>query len=128
MTRLGILVGISLLFVLDANQTEAGICGVSGGSVDQIQANVAKSKTFKPNGGDALYVSYMNREALITLTFTKPGNKAHPAVACRRAFQKGGAWFVVTKIGCSASKKACDALKQDFDVLDAQMKRALNNQ
>ena len=128
MTRLGIVVGISLSFIVDAHQTEAAICGVSGDSVGQIQANTVESKTFKLNGGSALYVSYMNAKALITLTFTKPGNKAHPAVACRQAFLKGDGWFVTTHIMCSASKKACDALKREFDVLDIQMKRALNNQ
>lgn len=126
-TRLGVIVGLSLSFIVGANQTEAGVCGVSGGSVGQIQANTAKSKTFRSNGGNALYVSYVNPKTLITLTFTKPGNKAHPAVACRRAFLKGKAWFVTTSIQCSASRKACDALKGEFEVLDAQMKRALNN-
>jgi hypothetical protein len=128
MTRLGVVVGISLSFIVYANQTKAGICGVGGGSVGQIQANTAKSKTFKLNGGNALYVSYMNPKTLITLTFTKPANEAHPAIACRRAFLKGDAWFVTTHIRCSASKNACNVLKREFDVLDAQMKRALNNQ
>ena len=126
-TRLGAIIGLSLLFIVGANATEAGICGVSGGSVGQIQANTAKSKTFRFNGGNARYVSYMNPKALITLTFTKPGNKAHPAVACRRVFLKGRAWFVTTNIQCSANRKACDALQQEFELLDAQMKRALNN-
>jgi len=63
----------------------------------------------------------------MTLTFTKPGNEAHPAVACRRAVHSGKAWKMVTQIQCSASKKACEVLAREFNALDARMKRAIDD-
>lgn len=62
---------------------------------------------------------------MATLTVTTPANKAHPAVACRRAFQKNGEWRVTTTARCAASESACKAMLREFRELDAQMKQAL---
>lgn len=104
---------------------QAEFCGVAGQSPQEIAANVAKTKAFKRVGGNGRYVAYANKAALTTLTLTTPANDAHPAVACRRAFRKNGAWFVTTKAKCEASDPACKAMMLEFRQLDAQMKQAL---
>jgi N-acetylglutamate synthase/N-acetylornithine aminotransferase len=104
---------------------KADFCGVKGQSPSEIQANAIKSGNFKPTSANSLYVAFLNRKTLTTLTFTRPSNKAHPAVACRKAVLRGGAWNVVTNIRCAASKKDCGAMVREFNALDAQMKREL---
>lgn len=103
---------------------QAEFCGVSGQSPQEIAANVVKTKKFKKVGGSARYVAYSNKAAMVTLTITTPANDAHPAVACRHAFQKNGDWFVTTKVRCGASDQACKAMMSEFRELDAQLKQA----
>lgn len=103
----------------------AEFCGVAGQSPQEIASHVGRTKGFTKSGGDARYVAYANRAAMATLTVTTPANKAHPAVACRRAFQKNGEWRVTTTARCAASESACKAMLREFRELDAQMKQAL---
>jgi N-acetylglutamate synthase/N-acetylornithine aminotransferase len=103
---------------------EASFCGVSSQSPQQIQANATKAG-FKRIGGNARYVAYSNPKTMVTLTFTTPANKAHPAVACRHVVEEGGAVKVLTEIRCVASRNACKSMQQEFSALDAQMRQAL---
>lgn len=103
----------------------AEFCGVAGQSPQEIASNVVKTRGFKKNGGNARYVSYFNRKAMVTLTVTMPANKAHPAVACRRVFQKNGEWLVTTTARCAASDSACRSMMAEFRELDAQMRQAI---
>lgn len=47
----------------------------------------------------------------------------HPGVACRRVIRRGD-WQAWTTIKCQAGRKACNALLDEFKVLDAQWNRA----
>jgi len=63
-----------------------------------------------------------------TWTLTIAGHAAHPAVACRSLVQKGGGFFVETRIACAASKEECDKLEVGFKQVDAEMSAALAKQ
>jgi len=104
---------------------QAEFCGIAGQSAQEIAVNVAKTREFKRVGGNVRYVAYSNKAAMVTLTVTTPANRAHPAVACRHAFQKNGDWVVSTEARCAASESACKAMMREFRELDAQMKQAL---
>lgn len=111
--------------VVIPSAARADFCGVAGQSPQEIASNVVRTKGFKKIGGDARYVAYTNQAAMATLTVTLPANKAHPAVACRHAFQKNSEWRVTTTARCAASQVACKAMMREFKELDAQMKQAL---
>lgn len=102
---------------------KANFCGVAGNSAQEIAANVLKSKEFMKIGGNARFVGYWNKKSYQMLAVTRPGNKAHPAVACRRVIRRGD-WQAWTTIKCQASRRACSALLDEFKVLDAQRNRA----
>jgi hypothetical protein len=106
----------------------SGFCGITGESPQEIAANVANTPEFKRIEGTALYEGYFDRAALVTLTVTTSANKAHPAVACRRALQKNNAWSVVTEIRCAASESACKAMLSEFELLDQQMRQAIERE
>jgi hypothetical protein len=119
----GLVVAASAAF---PSAAQAEFCGIAGQSPQEIAANVARTGKFKRIGSNARYLAYANKADLTTLTVTMPANKAHPAVACRRAFrQKDGEWYVKTDAKCAASNAACKAMMGEFRELDAQMKQAL---
>jgi hypothetical protein len=99
---------------------QANFCGVAGSSAQEIAANVVKTKQLKRFGGNARFVSYFNQKAVLTLLVTRPGNKAHPAVACRRMTRGSGDWQAWHTIECEASRDACRAFLAEFKVHDAQ--------
>lgn len=102
---------------------QANFCGVAGNTAQEIAANVLKTKEFKKIGGNARFVGYWHKKTYQMLAVTKPGNKAHPGVACRRVIRRGD-WQAWTTIKCQAGRKACNALLDEFKVLDAQWNRA----
>lgn len=121
---------LSFLILVAAGATfssaaQAEFCGIAGQSAQEIAANVVKTRKFKEIGGNGRYVAYSNKSAMVTLTITTVANKAHPAVACRHAFQKNGAWVVSTQARCEANQSACKAMMREFRQLDAQMRQAL---
>lgn len=103
---------------------QANFCGVAGNSAQEIAVNVLKTKEFTRIGGNARFVGYWHKKTYQMLAVTKPGNKAHPAVACRRVIRRGD-WQAWTTIKCQASGRACSALLDEFKVLDAQRNRAV---
>lgn len=98
---------------------QANFCGVAGSTAQEIAANVVKTKQFKKYGGNARFVSYFNRKDVLTLLVTKPGNKAHPAVACRRVTRKSD-WEASHSIKCEAGQDACRAFFAEFKIHDKQ--------
>lgn len=99
---------------------KANFCNVAGSTPQEIVANVVKSKDFTRIGGNARFVGYFNKKAMVRLAVTKPGNKAHPAAACLHFTRKTGDWEAWTTIKCQASRNACNALLDEFKVLEAQ--------
>ncbi|WP_167449316.1 hypothetical protein [Mesorhizobium hawassense] len=58
--------------------------------------------------------------------FTKPSEKAYPAVACRWLGKDSqGHWIIKRKIRCEADRAACDRLADEFANLDDRLRRSL---
>ncbi|RUX24880.1 hypothetical protein EOA23_21195 [Mesorhizobium sp. M2A.F.Ca.ET.042.01.1.1] len=58
--------------------------------------------------------------------FTKPSEKAYPAVTCRWLDRDSqGNWISKREIRCEADRAACDRLADEFASLDDQLRRSL---
>lgn len=114
------LVALGAAVILFPAAAKANFCNVTGGTAQEIAANVVKSKDFARIGGNARFVGYFNKKAMVRLAVTRPGNKAHPAVACLHFTRKTGDWQAWTTIKCEASRSACNALLDEFKILEAQ--------
>lgn len=119
-SRMLLLVVLGAAALAFPSAAKANYCGVAGGSAQEIAANVVKTKGFKRFGGNARFISYFNQKAVLTLLVTRPGNKAHPAVACRHVTRKTGDWEAWQTIKCEASRDACRAFLAEFKVHDVQ--------
>ncbi|HSK86707.1 MAG TPA: hypothetical protein VK880_00010 [Anaerolineales bacterium] len=60
---------------------------------------------------------------LITWSFAPSGHPAHPAVAKRVFYEEEGGWYVKMSILCEADKAACDQFGRDFEALNEQMRK-----
>lgn len=60
--------------------------------------------------------------------FTKPEHPAHPAMASRRPVEKDGALSIETKLTCAQETSLCEAVLDEFNVIDAELKRAMTAQ
>ena len=58
-------------------------------------------------------------------SFSPPDQPAYPAVARRVFHQEEGAWFIQMDVRCEAEKAACDQLQRDFEVLNENMREAM---
>ena len=62
-------------------------------------------------------------DGLTTWSFTPPDHPAHPAVAKRVLYQENGGWYVKMDVKCEAAKGACDQFVRDFEALNEQMRK-----
>lgn len=62
-------------------------------------------------------------------SFTPAGHPAHPSAAKRTMYQDAnGDWRVVTRMLCQSAKASCDALMQEYQQLDEQMKERIRRE
>jgi hypothetical protein len=61
--------------------------------------------------------------ALTTWSFTPQGHPAHPAVAKRVLYQENGSWTLKMDVRCEADKEPCDQFVRDFEALNEQMRK-----
>ncbi|HEU0294082.1 MAG TPA: hypothetical protein VFR47_15175 [Anaerolineales bacterium] len=64
-------------------------------------------------------------DGLTMWSFTPPDHPAHPAVAKRIFYKDQGGWYVKMTIRCEADKASCDQFVRDFEALNEQMRKAL---
>ncbi|WP_193370662.1 hypothetical protein [Pelagibius marinus] len=62
-------------------------------------------------------------------TFTPKDHPAFPSVARRMGCRNAdGSWSVRTNLLCGSTKTACDALLQEYMLLDEQMKNSIQKE
>jgi hypothetical protein len=71
------------------------------------------------------YIAYSDQKTLTIWTFTKPGNKAHPAAVCRQITQTPGGVNIAMQVMCGAEKEPCDAMVEEFKALNEKMKQGI---
>ena len=65
---------------------------------------------------------------LTTWSFTPPNHPAHPAVAKRVLFEDQDGWHIKMDVLCEAERDACDQFVKDFEILNEQMRQAIEQQ
>jgi hypothetical protein len=59
-------------------------------------------------------------------SFTPSGHPAHPSAVKREIMEENGAIYISMSALCQAEKPDCDALIQEFEDLNDQMKKAVS--
>ncbi len=67
-------------------------------------------------------------DGFTTWSFTPLGHPAYPAVAKRVLYQENGIWYVKMDVKCEAEKTACDQFVHDFEILNEQMRKFMEQQ
>ena len=106
-----------------ATGAQPGLCGLSAASIPALQQQIAAA--LPAAEGDDRFAAYSDEANMRTWSFTTANHPAHPAAACRTLVQREGNWHVVTEIECQSSRANCDALRREYEELDAAMRRSL---
>ena len=64
-------------------------------------------------------------DGLTMWSFAPSNNPAYPAVAKRFFYEDQGGWLVKMSVRCEADKAACDQFVRDFETLNEQMRKSL---
>ena len=67
-------------------------------------------------------------DGLTTWSFTPSNHPAHPAVAKRVLFEGQDGWQIQMDVLCEAEKASCDQFVKDFEILNEQMRQAIEQQ
>ncbi len=100
------------------------LCDHSAASIPALQQQIAGA--LPATGGDERFATYSDEPNMRNWSFTTAAHPAYPAAACRSLVQRNGAWHVATEIVCHSSRANCDALRREYEQLDAAMRQSLN--
>jgi hypothetical protein len=100
------------------------ICGVAAEDAKGMIAKVEALKLDKAPSPEK-YTSVQDAENRILWTMTTEGHAAHPAAVCRKVVQEDRSMNIEMRLLCDAKQEACDALVQDFQIMNEQMRRNL---
>ena len=108
------------------DQGPVAMCGLVGRDVRDFVSHLRASPSFQAHPIESsrfeLFASTHDMDQIVV---TRPSEPAYPAVTCRHIYQEGGAWLSSRATRCEASRDACDRLYVEFQNLDAEMRRAV---
>lgn len=87
--------------------------------IDRISARPDLKQVYKSDQ----YVAYSDdaKNSSVMYTFTVRGHPAYPAAVCRKPVQEGNNLVIKMSVVCDGEADACSKLRNDFNVLTAQM-------
>ncbi|MEQ1653823.1 MAG: hypothetical protein ABL897_15175 [Hyphomicrobium sp.] len=105
-------------------------CGEPAAKADELFTRYSTAKGLSETYKSVDYVAYSDDAKAPTrvYTFTNKGHPAHPAAVCRKQGKEGDAIVLRMEIVCDGTKDACDTLRNDFNVMNAKMQAAVDNQ
>jgi hypothetical protein len=112
--------------VLPATSSAAELCGKTVADVPALIAALSAPRDDRVSE-DPAYIAVQDKVELTLWTVTKQGNPAHPAVVCRKPFEKDGAVLINMQATCGGPKEACDKMMAQFTALNEQMKNDIKN-
>ena len=102
------------------------MCGIHGGGTADFLRQVRASLHQAP--ASDRFDLFVGDDGVTQWVFTKPSEKAYPAVTCRWLDKDSqGHWIIKRKIRCEADRAACDRLAGEFATLDDQLRRSLTD-
>ena len=109
----------------DANGPSS-VCGVSGEDALAIRAKLKSDSTIveKPSGSNR-FETYFSKLESKQWTVTTTMDAAFPAVTCVYLYNSGGGTDMKREMRCDASREACDALFQEFEANDANIREEI---
>ncbi|RVD55775.1 hypothetical protein EN828_22135 [Mesorhizobium sp. M2D.F.Ca.ET.185.01.1.1] len=100
------------------------MCGIHGGDTADFLRQVRASLRQAP--ASDRFDLFVAGDGVTQWVFTKPSEKAYPAVTCRWLDKDPqGHWILKRKIRCEANRAACERLADEFASLDDQLRRSL---
>lgn len=101
-------------------------CARANGDPVALLAELTEKDKLPEVFRDAAYVALQDKSTWAMWTFTLPGQRAHPAVVCRRPVQEGDVITLDMVITCKGEPNACVGLSQEFKALNAIMAQEMN--
>lgn len=115
----------SAVTVLPALSAESP-CARANGDPVALLAELTEKDKLPEVFRDAAYVALQDKSTWAMWTFTLPGQRAHPAVVCRRPVQEGDVITLDMVVNCKGEPNACVGLSQEFKALNAIMAQEMN--
>ena len=104
-------------------------CGDPTGKAEELITRYSTQQGLKETYKSVDYVAYSDddKNPTVIYTFTTKGHAAHPAIVCRKQVKEGENLVLKMEIVCEGGKEACDKLRNDFNVINAQMQTEVDN-
>lgn len=104
------------------------MCGIHGADSGDFLRHVRAQGSLHQAPASERFDLFVSDDGLTQWVFTKPSEKAYPAVTCRR-FDKDqqGNWIANRELRCETDSPVCDRLADEFQKLDEQLRRSLAN-
>jgi hypothetical protein len=104
-------------------------CGDPTGKADELITRYTTQKGLKETYKSIDYLAYSDddKNPTVVYTLTVKGHAAHPSIVCRKQVKQGDALTLVMEIVCDGGEEACKKLRNDFNVLNAQMQAEVDN-
>jgi hypothetical protein len=104
-------------------------CGDPAGKAEELITRYTTQKGLKETYKSIDYVAYSDDEKNPTVmyTFTTKGHAAHPSIVCRKQVKDGEFLVMKMEVVCDSTKEACDKLRNDFNVVNAQVQTEVEN-
>jgi hypothetical protein len=104
-------------------------CGDPSGKAEDLIQRYSTKDGLKQVYKSTDYIAFADDDKSATqmYTFTTKGHPAYPSIVCRKMVKEGE--FVVGKMAvvCDGGQDACDRLKNDFNVLNAETQLHVND-
>lgn len=101
-------------------------CARANGDPVALLAELTEKDKLPEVFRDAAYVALQDKSTWAMWTFTLPGQRAHPAVVCRRPVQEGDVITLDMVVNCKGEANACVLLSQEFKALNAIMAQEMS--
>ena len=104
-------------------------CGEPTGKAEELITRYTTQKGLKETYKSVDYLAYSDDEKnpTVVYTITVKGHAAHPSIVCRKQVKQGETLTLVMEIVCDGGEEACKKLRNDFNVLNAQMQAEVDN-
>ena len=104
------------------------VCGLKATTVVDLESQLTRASDVQSLDNTPEYQADALNQSRRVLTFTKPSNRAHPAVACRHIVPAAdGGSSINTEISCFSERDNWDWLYSAFEALTARTLAGVGN-